>query len=72
MIASRWLYLEGRMQLAAAHPEITPARAEGFYSAAEVEQALANHSRTNIQPRKRDRELYDTFGFKRHGVLKGD
>lgn len=48
--------------------DLTLDRAEGFYPAAVVEQALADHSRTNVQPRRRDRALYDTFGFSRLGV----
>lgn len=53
---------DGRPRLA---PDRTLPREEGWYSAAVVEAALRFHSRTNVSPRRRDRELYKTFGFKK-------
>lgn len=46
-------------------PDRSLPREEGWYSAAVVEAALRHHSRTNVSPRRRDRELYRTFGFKK-------
>lgn len=54
VLAKRWELVKGRM--------VETSEGE-FFHARDVLQALAEHSRTNIQPRKRDRALYRRFGF---------
>lgn len=34
-----------------------------FFTVADVKMALAEHAKTNVAPRKRDRDLYRALGF---------